>query len=298
MNAAGAQNFNGKLMLDEPMAKHTSWRLGGPADRYYVPSDLADLQSFLAGLDSNIPVLWVGRGSNMLVRDGGIRGQVIAPLGALKRIEFDEDGSVYAECGIPCSKLARFGQKHGLAGADFFVGIPGTVGGALTMNAGAFGGETWKQVERVTMINRRGELVERVPEDFEISYRHVEFAEDEWFIAANFRFAAREGNEESNIEEMLQRRNQTQPVGQPSCGSVFKNPPGQHAAQLIEATGLKGHRQGSARVSDIHANFIISEAETTAADVEALIELIRDTVREQFDVHLDTEVRIVGEKKR
>ena len=296
MNAASEQPFNGKLLLDEPMAKHTSWRLGGPADRYYVPTDLADLQAFLAALDPSLPVLWVGLGSNMLVRDGGFRGQVVAPLGALKTIQLEDDGGVYAECGIPCSKLARFGQKHDLAGADFFAGIPGTVGGALTMNAGAFGGETWNQVERVKMINRQGKLIERVPGDFKISYRHVGFAGDEWFVAGHFRFAKREAGEESNIREMLQRRNETQPIGQPSCGSVFKNPPGKHAAQLIEAAGLKGHRHGSARVSDKHANFIISESGTTAHDVEALIELIRQTVQEKFDVRLETEVRIVGEK--
>lgn len=296
MNATSVQTFNGKLLLDEPMAKHTSWRVGGPADRYYVPTDLVDLQAFLAALDRSIPVLWVGLGSNMLVRDGGIRGQVIAPLGALKTIRLEDDGSVYAECGIPCSKLARFSQKNELSGADFFAGIPGTVGGALTMNAGAFGGETWGQVEAVTMINRRGEIVEREPDEFEISYRHVAFAEDEWFVGGHFRFTSRQAGEESNIREMLQRRNETQPIGLPSCGSVFKNPPGQHAAQLIEASGLKGYRLGSARISDKHANFIISETGTTAQDVEALIELIRETVREQFDVQLETEVRIVGEE--
>ena len=297
MNVTSEQTFKGKLLHDEPMAKHTSWRLGGPADRYYVPTDLTDLQAFLAKLETEVPVLWIGLGSNLLVRDGGIRGQVIAPLGVLKAIRMDDDGSVYSECGIPCSKLARFAQKQGLAGAEFFAGIPGTVGGALTMNAGAFGGETWNQVERVTMINRQGEIVDRSPEDFEVSYRHVGFSEDEWFVAANFRFVERAADEVSNIREMLQRRNETQPIGQPSCGSVFKNPPGQHAAQLIESVGLKGHRHGSARVSDKHANFIISEAGTTAADVEALIELIRQTVREQFDVQLETEVRIVGEPK-
>ena len=232
----------------------------------------------------------------MLVRDGGIRGQVIAPLGVLKTIQLEEDGCVYAESGIPCSKLARFSQKQELAGADFFAGIPGTVGGALTMNAGAFGGETWNQVERVRMINRQGQILERGPEDFDIGYRHVGFANDQWFVAGYFRFAKRQAGEESNIREMLQRRNETQPIGLPSCGSVFKNPAGKHAAQLIEAAGLKGHRHGSARVSDKHANFIISESGTTAEDVEALIELIRQTVREKFDVSLETEVRIVGEK--
>ena len=295
MNATENQSFRGKLLFNEPMAKHTSWRLGGPADSYFVPADLDDLQAYLASLDPDTEILWVGLGSNLLVRDGGFRGQVIAPLGALKQLRLEDDGSVYAECGIPCSKLARFCQKQGLGGGDFFAGIPGTVGGALTMNAGAFGGETWNQVERVVAINRQGEVTERTPDQYQVSYRHVGFPAGEWFVAAYFRFTPRAEGEESNIREMLQRRNETQPIGQPSCGSVFKNPPGKHAAKLIEASGLKGHRHGTARVSDKHANFIISEAGTTARDVEALIGLIRATVQEQFDVRLDTEVRIVGE---
>lgn len=296
MNAAGEQAFRGKLMFDEPMAKHTSWRIGGPAERYYVPSDLADLQHFLASLDPDLEVLWVGLGSNLLVRDGGIRGQVIAPLGALKDIRLDDDGSVYAECGIPCSKLARFCHKQGLGGADFFAGIPGTVGGALTMNAGAFGGETWNAVEQVTMIDRRGRISQRNPDEFEIGYRRVVLPAQEWFVAGRFRFAARAGGEDSKIRDLLQQRNATQPIGQPSCGSVFKNPPGKHAARLIEAAGLKGHRLGTARVSDKHANFIISDADTSARDVESLIEFIRRTVAERFGVRLETEVRIVGEE--
>ena len=189
MSVAGTQSYKGKLLLDEPMAKHTSWRLGGPVDRYYVPADLDDLSAYLASLDANTEILWVGRGSNLLVRDGGFRGQVIAPLGALKALRLEDDGTVYAECGIPCSKLARFCQKNGLGGAEFFAGIPGTVGGALTMNAGAFGGETWNQVQRAVVINRRGEVSERGPDSFDISYRHVGFPADQWFVAAYFRFS-------------------------------------------------------------------------------------------------------------
>ena len=281
-------------MFDEPMSKHTSWRLGGPADRYYVPLDLQDLQAFLAGLDTDIDLLWIGLGSNLLVRDGGIRGQVVAPLNALREMHLRADGRVYVECGISCAKLAKFCQKNGLAGGDFFAGIPGTVGGALAMNAGAFGGETWAAVEQVIMIDRRGNLIERGPQDFDIDYRHVDLPPEEWFVAAVFRFEQRAAGEVSNIRELLQQRNATQPIGQPSCGSVFKNPPGKYAAQLIEAAGLKGYCLGSACVSDKHANFIISDPATTSSDVEALIEHVRRTVAEQFDVYLETEVRIVG----
>jgi len=296
MNATSSKlALRGKLLRNEPMAKHTSWRLGGPADAYYVPADLADLQQFLAQLDADTEVLWVGLGSNLLVRDGGFRGQVIAPLNALKRIELQLDGNLYVECGSSCARLAKFCQKKGLAGADFFAGIPGTVGGALAMNAGAFGGETWAAVEQLIMIDRAGNLQQRNPDEFEVGYRHVRLPREEWFAAALFRFAARSDAEESNIRQLLRQRNATQPIGEPSCGSVFKNPPGGHAAQLIEAAGLKGYHLGSARVSAKHANFIISDADTRAADVEALIEHIRATVAAKFDVQLETEVRIVGE---
>ena len=296
MNVASSNlSLRGKLMRDEPMARHTSWRLGGPADSYYVPADLADLQQFLAQLDPDIELLWVGLGSNLLVRDGGFRGQVIAPLNALKQIELQLDGELYVECGSSCARLAKFCQKKGLAGADFFAGIPGTVGGALAMNAGAFGGETWTAVQQLIMIDRQGQLHQREVDEFEVGYRHVELPKSEWFAAALFRFALRVDAEESNIRQLLRQRNATQPIGEPSCGSVFKNPPGQHAAQLIEAAGLKGHRLGSARVSDKHANFIISDAATRAVDVEALIEHIRERVAAQSDVRLECEVRIVGE---
>ncbi len=297
MNAAGRSDTRGKLLLDEPMSKHTSWRLGGPAERYYVPADLADLQAYLAAIDEDADVLWVGLGSNLLVRDGGIRGHVIAPLNALRELRLDDDGSIYCECGVSCARLAKFCHKHGLANADFFAGIPGTVGGALAMNAGAFGGETWTAVEQAIMIDRRGDLHERGRDEFEIGYREVRAPAAEWFAAARFRFAQRADGDESNIRQLLQQRNASQPIGQPSCGSVFKNPPGKHAAQLIDAAGLKGYCLRTACVSDKHANFIISKDDTVASDVEALIEHIRQTVEARFDVRLETEVRIVGEAR-
>jgi len=296
MNVASRQSIKGKLMFDEPMSKHTSWRLGGPADRYYVPVDLQDLQIFLADLDSGIDILWVGLGSNMLVRDGGFRGQVIAPLNALNEIHLNPDGSLYVESGVSCAKLAKFCRNEGLAGADFFAGIPGTIGGALAMNAGAFGGETWTSVERLFMLDRHGVLVERNADEFEVGYRRVGLPQQEWFAAALFRFDQRAAGEDSNIRQLLRQRNATQPIGQPSCGSVFKNPAGKHAAQLIEAVGLKGYCLGTACVSDKHANFIISSAATTSRDVESLIEHIRATVMAKFSICLESEVRIVGEE--
>ena len=277
------------------MSKHTSWRVGGNAERYYIPSDLADLQAYLAALEPETPITWVGLGSNMLVRDGGIRGDVIAPLNALNRLEMLDDGSICAESGVTNLRLAKLCLKQELSGGEFLAGIPGTVGGALTMNAGSFGSETWSQVVRVTMIDRQGQLIDREPSEFTIAYRSVGRPEDEWFASAVFRFAARKAGQESGVRQLLQKRNASQPIGQPSCGSVFKNPKGDHAARLIESAGLKGHCQGGACVSEKHANFIISKPQTRASDIEALIGFIRQTVKQKFDVALETEVRIVGE---
>jgi len=296
MNVVKAITYRGQLLVDESMSKHTSWRVGGTADYYYVPADLADLQYYLATLESGTAVNWIGLGSNMLVRDGGIRGVVIAPLNALRRLELNDEGRIYAEAGVTCAKLAKFVKKHGLTGAEFFAGIPGTIGGALAMNAGAFGGETWPLVEAVVMINQQGQLIERSASEFSIGYRSVSQFSGEWFAAAWFRFAAKTSETDSDIRHLLQKRNDSQPIGLPSCGSVFKNPAGQHAARLIEAAGLKGHVLGNASVSTKHANFIISNAQTRAVDIEALIGYIRKVVKQQFGVELETEVRILGEQ--
>ncbi len=295
MNALAMNQLRGQLRHDEPMSKHTSWRVGGLADKYYVPADLFDLQVFLSMQDAKTPITWVGLGSNMLVRDGGVRGVVIAPLGGLKDLHLDDQSRVYAQCGLSNSKVARFCDKNNLSGAEYLAGIPGTIGGALAMNAGAFGNETWNLVEQVTMINRKGELVERYPNEFEINYRHVRIPTDEWFVAASFRLSEKNSGEESEIKQLLQKRNDSQPIGLPSCGSVFKNPPGKHAAQLIQTAGLKGHCIGSACVSEKHANFIISQADTRASDIENLIEFVQNTIKQKFDVSLETEVRVVGE---
>jgi len=296
MNVVKAITYRGQLLVDEPMSKHTSWRVGGTADYYYVPADLADLQFYLASLEPETAVNWIGLGSNMLVRDGGIRGVVIAPLNALRRLELNDEGKIYAEAGVTSAKLAKFANKHGLSGAEFFAGIPGTIGGALAMNAGAFGGETWPLVETVVMINRQGQLIEGSAAEFSVGYRRVSQFNGEWFAAAWFRFAAKTSGQDSDIRHLLQKRNASQPIGLPSCGSVFKNPAGQHAAQLIEAAGLKGYVLGNASVSTKHANFIISNQQTRAADIEALIGYIQKVVKQQFGIELETEVRILGEE--
>lgn len=295
MSVPGNMTVQGRLLRDEPMSRHTSWRVGGSADLYYIPADMHDLQDFLAGLAPRTAITWVGLGSNLLVRDGGIRGVVIAPLNALNSIERHADGQVYAAVGVTCARLAKFCHRQNLAGVDFLAGIPGTIGGALAMNAGAFGGSTWNHVKSAHMINRQGQLFERAACEFEVGYRSVSQFDDEWFTGACFGFEAKAGTDPSNIKALLQQRNASQPVGQASCGSVFKNPPGHHAAQLIEASGLKGQRYGSACVSSKHANFIISDEGASAADIEALMQLIQTRVLQQFDIQLEMEVRIIGE---
>ena len=296
MMVARQNQIRGRELLHEPMARHCSWRAGGHADVYFEPADKQDLALYLSQLDEKTEITWIGLGSNLLVRDGGVRGVVIGALNRLNQLKLREDGLVYAECGVTCAKLARFCQQQGLAGADFLAGIPGTVGGALAMNAGAFGSETWQFVSSVEMMNRHGELIERDAGEFEVAYRRVEKADDEWFSAGLFCFDERRQDDVSNIKPLLEKRNASQPIGLPSCGSVFKNPPGDHAARLIEACGLKGYCLGGACVSDKHANFIINSGQASAAEIEDLIALVQDRVHQQFAIELQTEVRIIGER--
>ncbi|MFZ5509340.1 MAG: UDP-N-acetylmuramate dehydrogenase [Pseudomonadota bacterium] len=294
------QSWRGELRRDEPMARHVSWRAGGAAARAYFPADLADLAAFLGALRGDEPVLFVGLGSNLLVRDGGFAGTVIFTHAALKTLRLEDDGLIYAEAGVASPKVARFAANHERAGAEFLAGIPGTVGGALAMNAGCYGGETWNVVQRVLTVDRAGRVRQRTARDYHIGYRHVGLrrAADEWFVAAWFRLPAGDGQAaRAHIKELLERRIASQPLQLPNAGSVFRNPPGDHAARLIEAAGLKGLAVGGARVSEKHANFIVNaEGRATAGDIEALIEQVRAVVKEKFGVDLVREVRIVGER--
>jgi len=280
------------------MAGHVSWRAGGAAARAYTPVDLADLAAFVKAMRHDEPLLTVGLGSNLLVRDGGYDGTVVFTHGALKTLRLEADGSIYAEAGVASPKVARFAANHERAGAEFLAGIPGTVGGALAMNAGCYGTETWNLVERVLMLDRRGELRVRTAADFDIGYRHVglKHAADEIFVAAWLRVPAGDGHAaRARITALLERRIATQPLQLPNAGSVFRNPPGDHAARLIEAAGLKGVDDGGARVSEKHANFIVNpEGRASAAAIERLIYLVQARVKEMFDIELVPEVRIVG----
>lgn len=280
---------------DEPMHKHTSWRVGGPADIYIQPHDMPTLQAFLASLDDDTPLLMIGLGSNLLVRDRGIRGAVVNTRKVFADLEKVGTAGVRAGAGVACTQLARKAALWDRGPAEFFAGIPGTVGGALTMNAGAFGGETWDHVVAVDVINRAGETFERSPEDYDIGYRHVGVPNDEWFCAAHFEFDPDYDHEQTELQDMMAARKNSQPLGLPSCGSVFRNPPNDHAARLIETAGLKGYRLGGAQVSPKHANFIINTDKASAADIEALITYVQSTVQDVHGIELQHEVRIVGE---
>jgi UDP-N-acetylmuramate dehydrogenase len=282
------------MLADEPMSRHTSWRVGGPADRFYTPISIAELSELLASLPKDEPICWVGLGSNLLVRDGGVRGTVIATHGFLAGIEQLDEHHVRVESGVPCAKLAKRSAAWGLGSAEFFAGIPGTVGGALAMNAGAFGGETWRHVTSVETIDRQGRRRRREPSEYQIAYRSVRGPDDEWFLSADLYFERGDTGRE-DIREVLARRKATQPIGLPSCGSVFRNPTGDYAARLIEAAGLKGFCIGGACISEMHANFIINTGDATAADIENLISHIQEKVAETHGVALYPEVRIIGE---
>jgi len=292
--------LRGTLARDASLAKHTSWRTGGAAAILYRPADRDDLARFVRELPAATPLTVLGLGSNTLVRDGGVRGAVVVmhDPGAALAIA---DGLVYVDAGVACPKLARFAALHDCADAEFLAGIPGTIGGALAMNAGCYGGETWTYAARVEVLGRDGRFDVRTPSDYAIGYRSVRrrdgAPEDGIFTAAWFRFPPGDSvRARARIKALLGKRIATQPLGLPNAGSVFRNPPGDHAARLIEACGLKGFAIGGARVSEKHANFIVNPHGTArAADIEALIGHVQRTVQRETGVALEPEVRIIGE---
>ncbi len=289
--------LRGTLREEELMARHTTWRVGGPAQRFYEPADSRDLAVLLQTLPGDEPLFWLGMGSNLLVRDGGIRGTVIHATNRLAALERLNGNRTRVEAGVPCAKVARFCARERLTGAEFLAGIPGTMGGALKMNAGAFDGETWPLVVEVESVDRCGVLRRRKPADYRIGYRSVTGPEGEWFTAVTLQLQSGDPEQgQCRIRALLERRGATQPTGQATAGSVFRNPPGDHAARLIEASGLKGACIGGACVSEKHANFIINTGSATAADIEALIERVVATVLEKQGIRLQREVHIVGER--
>lgn len=307
---ADRSSLRGRLEHDVPLARYTSWRVGGPADQLYAPADRDDLLDFIASLPADEPLHWIGLGSNLLVRDGGLRGTVIVLHGALSALRLEAmDGTpladdapapeacrVYAEAGVHCARLAKFSERAALAGLGFMAGIPGTVGGALAMNAGAWGGETWPAVHAVEVVQRGGNTRWLARDEVAFAYRHVALPDDAiGLLAARFDVGAdHDGSHAAAVRSQLARRKATQPVGRPSAGSTFRNPEGDFAARLIEAAGLKGYRIGGAEVSEQHANFILTADGARAADVERLIGHVQTTVLERTGIALQPEVRVVG----
>jgi len=313
LGGGAAPVLRGCFLYNEPMKKHVSWRAGGAAQRVYIPADLEDLTWLVRSVPAHEAIHMVGLGSNLLVRDGGVRGVVILLHGVLKNLAIEsrthglppapEDADtalVYAQAGVAAPKLARFAANHDLVGGEFWAGIPGTVGGAIAMNAGCYGSETWDKLVQVQTLDRDGQLNERRPDEYMVGYRHValKHMREEWFIGGWFRLARGDGvASRETIKELLKKRIVSQPLGQPNAGSVFRNPPGNYAAQLIEACGLKGYRIGDAQVSTKHANFIVNLGRATATDIERLIEHVEETVEARTNVQLIREVRIIGERQ-
>ena len=289
--------IRGRLLTNERMGKYTSWRVGGPAKQMFFPADKKDLISFLQLLPENEPIFWIGMGSNLLVRDGGIEGTVINTRGRLKEMSVVEKNVIVVEVGVKCPLVARYCSNQGLVGAEFLAGIPGTMGGALKMNAGAFGSETWDIVEKVEMVDVAGKITTRQHDEFKISYRSVVGRTGEWFLQARLRLQEGEtASSQEKIKSLLAKRAKDQPTNQATCGSVFKNPESDFAARLIEASGLKGFSIGGACVSEKHANFIVNTGKATAADIEAIIAHVRNEVARLQGITLHTEVCVVGEK--
>jgi UDP-N-acetylmuramate dehydrogenase len=287
--------FEPRVKRDEPMSRHTSWHVGGPADVFFTPRDRTDLIEFLEVLPAGTPLFWLGLGSNLLVRDGGIRGVVIDTTG-LDQLDSIDATSLYADAGVPCARIARRCISLQLGPAEFFAGIPGTLGGALTMNAGAFGGETWPRVRAVDVCDARGRERRREAREYSYSYRRiVPPVPGEFFLGAVLQFEPRPGLTDEALRDMIARRKESQPIGEWSCGSTFTNPKGDHAARLIEAAGLKGTRIGDVMVSPKHANFLVNVEAATATDVERLVQLIQQEVKQKFAVQLTPEFRTVGE---
>ena len=297
-----AGKLRGEFRREEPMLRHVSWRAGGCAKQFFKPADLADLQAFLPTLPKDEPLLFVGLGSNLLVRDAGFDGTVVLTTPTLHGLCLDATDAtiVHAGAGVASPHVAKFAAKNSLGTAEWLAGVPGTVGGALAMNAGCYGTETWDQVVDCTTIDRNGMLRTRTAADFDIGYRHVgaKFSGDEWFVAARFRFQPGDAAiAQVRIKELLARRMASQPLDKPNAGSTFRNPPGDFAARLIESCGLKGFTIGGAQVSMKHANFIINTGAATAADIESMIAHMQTAVKAKTGVVLVREVKIVGNAK-
>lgn len=274
-----------------------SWKVGGKAENFLICDDINKLVSFIKTKKIKFPITYIGLGSNLLIRDGGVKGTIVVMHGGLNKINRDKN-FIYAEAGVSCSKLSKFAAKEGFAESAFFAGIPGTIGGALAMNAGCYGSETWEYVQKVLMINLNGDQIIRKKSDFKINYRQVEnIKKNESFLAAWLLFP--DGDKEiaeKNIKELLAHRKNTQPLNWPTAGSTFRNPKDNFAAKLIEDCGLKGYKIGGAQVSEKHANFIINLGNANALDIEKIIIHIQKVVLDKKNIKLKREIKIIGEE--
>jgi len=287
----------GSFLKDEAMAKHTSYRIGGPANAYITPRDKDDLSQILQFANQHgIATYFVGSGSNLLVADEGIDGLVITLGKSLKRLEIT-GATVFAESGVMLGKMVKECIGRNLSGVESMIGVPGTLGGALVMNAGAFGGEISNYLKHVTVMEMNGQEKQYQPGDISFSYRHSTFPDDEIVISAEFELIQ---SDKETVQEKRAvasgGRKATQPLKFRSAGSVFKNPKEGAAGYYIDQAGLKGTKVGDAEISPIHANFFVNHGKAKASDVVALIRLARETVHDKFGIMLDLEVKPLGFK--
>lgn len=289
----------GKLLRDEPLGPYTWFRVGGAADVLFIPADADDLADFLKGLNPSVPVTVLGVGSNVIVRDGGIEGVVVRLAGRPFGGVATEGETVTAGAGALDAMVARTAARAGIAGLEFYAGIPGTIGGALTMNAGCYGMETKDVLVSAWGLDRRGERVDYALADFGYTYRHSQAPADIIWIEATYRGTRDDPQAVAvRIAEITARREQTQPIREKTGGSTFKNPEGHSSWKLVDEAGWRGrlHAEtgGGAKFSELHANFMINPGEATAADLEGLGEKVRSEVKSKLGVNLDWEIKRVG----
>jgi len=299
LNMSNIKNIHkilrGSLRENVSLKDYNTWKVGGEAEYFYEPSDLEDLKLFLELLE-NTPITFLGNGSNVLIREGGINGCVICLKNTLNNY-FHKNEEYVFEAGLSCMKIAQITARENHQGLEFLCGIPGSLGGALAMNAGCNGENIWNHVTKVSLINNSGEIIRKNKNDFIIGYRNTNLEENNFFISAVFKLKKNKlENSLEKIKEFLQDRRLKQPTGLLSCGSVFKNPHNLHAAKLIDSIGLKGYKIGGAYISEKHANFIISDKFTKSTDIEKLINFIQKEVFKKKEVILETEVKFIGNK--
>ena len=288
------KNIRGQIRENVSLKEYNTWKVGGKAEYFFEPYDLNDLKFFLANFQKT-NITFLGNGSNVLIRDGGIKGCVICLKNTLKDYKIINDDEISFEAGFSCMKIAQITARNNFSGLEFLCGIPGSLGGALAMNAGCYGGNVWEKVTKVVLINEKGILIERNKKEFKIGYRNVELEKGCFFVSAIFKLDHNLlNNSQEIIKNFLEDRRKKQPTGLPSCGSVFKNPDHHHAANLIDSLGLKGFKIGGAHISTKHANFIISDKSASSNDIEKLIDYIQKKVYEEKNIFLETEVKFVG----